>query len=319
MIEINIKPGEVVDLPVVGDAPRQVHVFEEPSIYAIKAAVAAKRPLLVRGEPGTGKTQLARAAAKALGWAFVPKAIDARSEASDLMYEMDAITRLGEAQITGVLNIKEESVLREKLAQKRFIKPGPLWWAFDWASAKEQSELVGDHLPDLQDQGNPYEGCVLLIDEIDKADSDLPNGLLTAFGSGYFQVPGIEKPIRRSKKPLLAIITTNEERALPDAFLRRCLVHHLEFPKGDKIIEFFVDRGRAHFSAQKVSQGVLQKAAEQVKTDREHLLALNLAAPGLAEYLDLIRALINMERTAEKQLSLLSEIQGFVLKKHPEV
>ena len=68
MIEINIKPGEVVDLPVVGDAPRQVHVFEEPSIYAIKAAVAAKRPLLVRGEPGTGKTQLARAAAKALGW-----------------------------------------------------------------------------------------------------------------------------------------------------------------------------------------------------------------------------------------------------------
>lgn len=72
MTYLKIKPGTVIDLPVVGKAPRQVHVFEETSIDAINAAIAAKRPLLVRGEPGTGKTQLARAAAKALGWVFVP-------------------------------------------------------------------------------------------------------------------------------------------------------------------------------------------------------------------------------------------------------
>lgn len=316
MIHLNIKPGTKIELPVVGDAPRQVHVFEETSIDAINAAIAAKRPLLVRGEPGTGKTQLARAAAKALGWVFIPRVIDSRSEAADLLYTLDAVTRLGEAQVTASLKEQSEAKVRELLAEKNFIYPGPLWWAFDWASAREQANLAGVEAPYLQDGGDPQKGCVLLIDEIDKADSDLPNGLLAAFGNGYFQVPGVKKLILRDNKPLLAVITTNEERALPDAFLRRCLVLHLKFAEGEKLIDFFVGRGRAHFS--QVDQRVLTEAAQQVRQDREHWLKLDLPAPGLAEYLDLVRALVEQGKSVEEQLKLLARIKDFVLKKHPE-
>ena len=175
MTHLKIKPGTKIDLPVIGDAPQQVHVFEETSIDAANAAIAAKRPLLVRGEPGTGKTQLARAVAKALGWTYVPTIIDARTEASDLLYHLDAVTRLGEAQVTAALGIKNENQVRKLLAEWNFVQPGPVWWAFDWDSALKQAELVGIKPPNQQDGGDPAKGCVLLIDEIDKADADLPN------------------------------------------------------------------------------------------------------------------------------------------------
>jgi len=316
MSYLKIKPGTKLTLAVIGDAPEQVHVFEAETIDAVNAAIAAKRPLLVRGEPGTGKTQLARAAAKALGWAFVSCTIDARSEAPDLLYYLDAVTRLGEAQITAALRKDDEREVRELLAEKRFIHPGPLWWTFSWESAREQAELVGIDPPHQPDKGKPEDGCVLLIDEIDKADADLPNGLLEAFGSGRFQPPGVEKAVTRSSRPLLVVITTNEERALPDAFLRRCLVLHLKFPQGQALETFFIDRGKAHFP--KVAQPVLAKAAEQVRADREYWQQLNLAAPGLAEYLDLIRAVVEQEAAEKGQLELLERINHFMLKKHPE-
>ncbi|MCB0260788.1 MAG: AAA family ATPase, partial [Calditrichaeota bacterium] len=263
-----------------------------------------------------GKTQLARAAAKALGWAFVSCTIDARSDAADLLYQLDAVTRLGEAQITAALKKDDEREVRELLAEKRFIQPGPVWWAFSWESALEQAELVGVKPPPQLDQGKPEAGCVLLIDEIDKADADLPNGLLEAFGSGRFQPPGVDNPVTRSDRPLLMVITTNEERALPDAFLRRCLVLHLNFPEGEALEAFFIDRGKAHFS--EVTRVVLENAARQVRADREHWQQLNLAAPGLAEYLDLIRAVTRQESDEKDQLKLLERINHFMLRKHPE-
>lgn len=317
MIPLNIEPGTTYHLAVMGQAPSQVHVFEATAIDAINAAIAAKRPLLVRGEPGTGKTQLARAAAKALDWAFVSCTIDSRSEAAGLLYHLDAVTRLGEAQIIGALPKREEKDVRELLAEKRFIHPGPLWWAFNWQSAQAQAELVGMAPPHQPDAGKPDQGCVLLIDEIDKADADLPNGLLAAFGDGCFQPPGIEEPVERSDKPLLVVITTNEERALPDAFLRRCLVLHLKFPEGEALERFFIDRGKAHFP--QAAPDVLSLAAEQVRIDREHCQQMGLAAPGLAEFLDLIRAVIEQEKSTETQKQLLRRIKKFVLKKHPEV
>ncbi len=317
MTRLKIDEEKTVELATPKGSPRQVHVFEKDSIKAVNAAIAAKRPLLVRGEPGTGKTQLARAAAKELGWAFVSSTIDSRSEASDLLYHFDAVTRIGNAQIAGALGIRDEEKVRALLNKPNFIHPGPVWWAFDWGSALEQATRVNATVPVQHDEGDAEKGCVLLIDEIDKADPDLPNGLLEAFGSGSFKPEGLEDLVERKLEELLVIITTNEERALPDAFLRRCLVLQLSLPTKDLLVDFFIKRGGKHF--RRASKEVLREAAILTRADREHWQKLDLAAPGLAEYLDLVRAVTTQEkRSVKRQLALLEEIAKFTLKKHPE-
>jgi len=323
MEKLTIKPGDFVEMTSYGDVPRQVHLFDATTIDAVNAALAAKRPLLVRGEPGTGKTQLARAAAKALGWAYIHTTIDSASNASDLRYRIDAVTRLGEAQVMAALYSgavhsanDSETEVRKRLDEKRFVCPGPLWWAFDWFSAKTQAAEVKMEAPPQIDNGNPDNGCVLLIDEIDKADADLPNGLLEAFGNCRFHPPAIEKPVCKGNRPLLVVITTNEERALPDAFLRRCLVLLLKIDENN-LIEFLVDRGKVHFG-ETVDESVLREAAKQLEIDRKKWKSMNLCAPGLAEYLDLVRAVTELADTTKKRLAMLETIKKFVLKKHPE-
>ncbi|MFQ5628368.1 MAG: hypothetical protein ACE5I1_06385 [bacterium] len=120
-----------------------------------------------------------------------------------------------------------------------------------------------------------------------------------------------------AKRPLLVVITTNEERALPDAFLRRCLVLQLKLEDGKQLVDFFVRRGKAHFGDD-FDEDVLREAAEQVKADREHWQEKNLAAPGLAEFLDLIRAVSEQTKKPDEQKKLLKRIKRFMLKKHPE-
>ena len=329
MIHLDIQPDTIVDLPSPGKAPGQCHVFDEKSIDAVNAALAAQRPLLLRGEPGTGKTQLARAAAKCLNWAFISRTLDAKCEADDLFYKMDAVSRLGEAQIIGALgaavkkksgdpqenNADPQQDIRAQLAESRFLHPGPMWWAFNWPSAARQAQIVRDDPPSQWDDGEHDKGCVLLIDEIDKADHDVPNGLLEAFGNGRFHPLAMDEAVVRNDKPLLIIVTTNEEKALPDAFLRRCLVHHLCFEKGEALDRQLVKHGRAHFP--KVADNVLSEAARQLRKDREKWLDKNMPAPGMAEYLDLVRAVSEMKSSSDEQLALLQEIKDFVLKKHP--
>ncbi|HEX3019617.1 MAG TPA: AAA family ATPase [Chitinispirillaceae bacterium] len=320
MIYFTIKAGEAVELPATGNIPRQVHLFNEDSINAVNAALAANRPLLVRGEPGTGKTQLARAVAKELGWAYVHESIDSSSVASDLLYRADSITRLGEAQVMA-LSLKNEekdhvAAVRAILDEKQFIHPGPLWWAFNWELAQKQATIVRTESPPQPDGGDYNKGCVLLIDEIDKADTDLPNGLLEAFGNGRFRPPAFDKPIFKNDRPLLVVITTNEERSLPDAFLRRCLVLLLKVDE-DTLIDFLVARGKAHFDGD-IDEIVLREAAVQLQEDRIFWKAKNLCAPGVAEYLDLVRAVKNMISDTGEQMAILRKIKKFVLKKHPE-
>jgi MoxR-like ATPase len=157
---------------------------------------------------------------------------------------------------------------------------------------------------------------VVLVDEIDKADPAVPNGLLDALGHGRFDVPG-DKPVvmDRARRPLV-VITTNEERALPDAFLRRCLVLHLALP-GERaaLVEELVARGRAHF--RECPAAVLAAAAELLADDREKMRERDLAPPGLAEYIDLLCAVIEQRASEEEQLVLLQRISKFALQKHP--
>jgi MoxR-like ATPase len=314
---LETEPGTVVSLPARGAFPAQVHVLEAEEIGAVNAAMAARRPLLVRGEPGTGKSQLAAAAARALGCVFISKVIDAATEPRDLLWSFDGVSRLAEAQVQGVLRGRSEEELRERLDERRFVAPGPLWWAFDWGSAVAQAGEVHQPEPPQWPGADPELGAVLLIDEIDKADSSVPNGLLESLGSGQLHPPGLAEPVvMREGKPPLVVITTNEERALPDAFLRRCLVLHLALPADpEQLISWLVARGRAHFSD--CAPAVLQRAAELLATDRTAARDQGLCPPGQAEYLDLLRAVTGQAEDEQGQIDLLQLISGYTFRKHP--
>ncbi len=299
-----------------GSVPEQVHVFEQASVDALNAALAARRPLLVRGEPGIGKSQLARAAAKVLGRAFVQYVVDARTESRDLLWHFDAVTRLADAQLGATLD-EDPHRFRQRLVVQNYVHPGPLWWVFDWQGARRQAELVGDPQPPQLDGGNPDQGCTLLIDEIDKAESDVPNGLLEALGAGQFTPLGRATAVTAGQMPPLVVVTTNEERALPDAFVRRCLVLFLKLPEGrDDLLRVLVARGRAHFPG--ADDCVLHQAANLLADDRDVARReQRTPLPGQAEYLDLVRAVLELAPDDPKgQRTTLDTIAGFALRKH---
>jgi MoxR-like ATPase len=307
-------------LPRLGSWPDSVHIFDQDSAYALAAAEAARRPLLVRGEPGTGKSQLARAAAVARQRLFLSVVVNARTTAQDLQWQFDAVGRLGEAQL---LAQAQDPRLRQYLHPRRFLSPGPLWWALDWHSAQAQWQECTSPLepvPSPPEGWQPAHGSVVLIDEIDKADTDLPNGLLETLGNGDFTVPYLRASVRQAaESPLpLVIITTNEERELPAAFLRRCLVLPLALPEEKTaLLAYLCSRGAAHFGAQ-CAATVQQRTAELVWEDRTRALAQALPPPGQAEYLDLLRAVAGLASTPEEQLRWIEEIGRFVLRKSPE-
>src|SRR5271169_5214487 len=163
---------------------------------AVNAAIALERPLLVKGEPGTGKTQLAFEVAEALNAPLITWHVKSTTKAQQGLYEYDAVTRLRDSQL-GDVRVKDV---------KNYIKKGKLWDAFDMA-----------------------ERPVLLIDEIDKADIEFPNDLLLELDRMEFFVYETGETIKAAARPMV-MITSNNEKELPDAFLRRCFFHYIRFP-----------------------------------------------------------------------------------------
>ncbi|HSH50081.1 MAG TPA: MoxR family ATPase [Halomonas sp.] len=178
--------------------------FESTSTYvateslkqAVNAAVVLERPLLIKGEPGTGKTRLAEELAASLDTQLITWHIKSSTKATQGLYEYDAVSRLRDSQlgVEGVENVAN------------YIKPGKLWEAF------------------TADQR-----VVLLIDEVDKADIEFPNDLLQELDRMAFHVHETNQTISAEHRPII-VITSNNEKELPDAFLRRCFFHYIEFP-----------------------------------------------------------------------------------------
>ncbi len=310
-----------LQLPPYGSWPESVHQFDEDSINALKTALAAQRPLLLRGDPGTGKSQLARAAAIALKRLFIYDVINAHTESQDLLWRFDAVGRLAEAQsLQGQTCTEEER--KVVLDSKRYISPGPLWWALSWQSAnavyqKSQYQLIAPEKPEGWQQAN---GSVLLIDEIDKANVELPNGLLEILGNNAVSIPWLKTTIGGKEcVPPLVVITTNEERELPAAFVRRCLVLNLELPTDDiKFLEIMVERGRLHYGKQ-CSPTICEKAARQLLTDRREGRDKGITnLPGQAEYLDMLRALALLGKDEAEQDVMLDKIAQFTFRKYPK-
>ena len=298
-------------LPAFGGLRESVHLFDPDSILAIDAALACGRPLLIRGEPGVGKSQLARAAAQALGRVFVSRFVDARTEAHDLLWFYDAVTRLAEAQVQ-----RQAGQVGDALARINFVQPGPLWWALNWDDATQQAIVTKTPKPAIAKDCAAEKGVVLLIDEIDKAESSVPNGLLEALGHGTFTVPGREQPVSAEGPTPLVILTSNEDRSLPDAFVRRCVVLPLRLPgPRQELLDWLVQRGQAH-RPDLDAKTVLIPAAEQVADDRKKAEDDDVCAPGLAEYVDLLQALT--EGGSEGAKDRIAKLAPFFLRKHAD-
>ena len=175
------------------------YVVTEELMSAVNAAVTVGRPLLIKGEPGTGKTQLAEEVARALDRPLFDWHVKSTSKAQQGLYEYDAVSRLRDSQL-GDARVHEI---------RNYIVPGKLWEAFN---------------ADVQP--------VLLIDEIDKADIEFPNDLLRELDRMEFYVYETRELVRARHRPII-IITSNNEKELPDAFLRRCFFHYIRFPDAE--------------------------------------------------------------------------------------
>lgn len=307
-----------ITLPAYGSWSESVHQFDTDSINVLKTALAARRPVLLRGDPGTGKSQLAHAAAVALNRLFVYEVVNAHTEGQDLLWKFDAVGRLAEAQ--ALQGNETEDRRKELLDTKRYISPGVLWWALCWKTASDtyQNSQYQLTCPEKPTDWEQADGSVILIDEIDKANAELPNSLLEILGNNAIDIPWLKQTIGgRDSVPPLVIITTNEERELPAAFVRRCLVLNLNLPKDDDtLISLLVKRGELHFG-NKCSEGIRQLAAKQLVRDRNLAKDKGVTPPGQAEYLDMLRALSVLGKTSDEQEAMLNQINKFVLRKYP--
>ncbi len=309
MSKLTVEPGQRIPLPSP-TFPERAHVFDDGELGALNAALAARRPLLLCGKPGTGKSQIAEAAAAVLGWPIVSYTVDGRTEPRDLLYEVDFVLRLAEAQLHGAIPGATVNEVRAKLALREFTRPGPLWWAFEWQSAADLELAVDRDHPDGWKPGN---GCVVLIDEIDKADAEVPNGLLEALGQGHFDVMGGRIEVGKDVQPPLVIVTTNEERELPDAFVRRCFVHALRLPVERKdFLEVLVRRGQAHFP--EIAESVMLSAANLLFDARQDSPD-GAAMPGMAEYFDVLRVLQYSGLEEAEQRDHVAELKRFTFDK----
>ena len=264
--------------------------FEGTSAYvatddlkvAVNAAITLERPLLVKGEPGTGKTVLALEIAKSLNAPLIEWHVKSTTKALQGLYEYDAVSRLRDSQL-GDERVRDI---------RNYIKRGKLWDAF-----------VAEERP------------VLLIDEIDKADIEFPNDLLQELDRMEFYVYETDETIKAAVRPVV-IITSNNEKELPDAFLRRCFFHYIRFPD-EETMRAIID---VHYPG--IKQKLVQEAL-RIFYDMRKVPGLK-KKPSTSELLDWLKLLLNEDMTPEMlrerdPRKLIPPLHGALLKNEQDV
>ena len=252
------------------------YVVTDELMHAVNVSMALQKPLLIKGEPGTGKTMLAESISSALGKKLIIWNIKSTTKAQDGLYVYDTVQRLYDSQF-GEGNVADIG---------KYIKLGKLGEAF---TSEEQT--------------------VLLIDEIDKADLEFPNDLLWELDKMEFYINETKETIKTKQRPIV-IITSNAEKELPDAFLRRCIFHYIEFPDQDKMKEII----KVHFN--RVEEKLLTQAMEAFYWIRE--MKEIQKKPSTSELLDWLQALMLSGISVDK---IKSEIPfaGVLLKKNQDI
>ncbi|MDX8349721.1 MoxR family ATPase [Cognatiyoonia sp. IB215446] len=257
------------------------YVATEDLTMAVNAAVTLERPLLVKGEPGTGKTELARQVSAALGLPMIEWHIKSTTKAQQGLYEYDAVSRLRDSQL-GDERVHDVA---------NYIKQGKLWQAFA-ADGK----------------------VVLLIDEIDKADIEFPNDLLQELDRMEFHVYETGETVKALHRPIV-IITSNNEKELPDAFLRRCFFHYIRFPDADTMRQIV----EVHHPG--IKAALLTTALTQFYEIRE--TAGLKKKPSTSEVLDWLKLLLAEDLSAEDLkrdgANALPKLHGALLKNEQDV
>ena len=257
------------------------YVATQDLMLAVNAAITLKRPLLVKGEPGTGKTELARQIASALGTELIEWHVKSTTKAQQGLYEYDAVSRLRDSQL-GDERFNDIA---------NYIRRGKLWEAF---SAERR--------------------IVLLIDEIDKADIEFPNDLLQELDRMEFHVYETGETVRARQRPIV-IITSNNEKELPDAFLRRCFFHYIRFPDTETL-QKIVD---VHYPG--IKQNLVRAALTRFYEIRE--VPGIKKKPSTSEALDWIRLLVADDVSPEDlradAKNALPKLHGALLKNEQDV
>ena len=262
-------------------ASTKSYVATDDLSVAVNAAVTLERPLLVKGEPGTGKTELAREVARSLGMEIIEWHIKSTTRAQQGLYEYDAVSRLRDSQLG------EEKVHDVG----NYIRQGKLWQAF-----------------------TTDKRVVLLIDEIDKADIEFPNDLLQELDRMEFHVYETGEMVAAKHRPVV-IITSNNEKELPDAFLRRCFFHYIRFPDMDTMRQIV----ELHYPG--IKNALLTTALTQFYEIREQ--AGLKKKPSTSEVLDWLKLLLAEDLSAEDLksggASALPKLHGALLKNEQDV
>ena len=254
----------------------QDYVVTEELMNAVNVAIALKKPLLIKGEPGTGKTMLAQSIAEALGIDLLVWSIKSTTKAQEGLYTYDTVQRLYDSQF-GEGDVKDIG---------RYVKLGRMGESF-----------VADTPP------------VLLIDEIDKADLEFPNDLLWELDKMEFYIPETKETIVAKNRPIV-IITSNAEKELPDAFLRRCIFHYIAFPDKDKMEEIV----KVHYG--NVEKTLIDNAIEAFYKLREMKDLQKL--PSTSELLDWLQALMLGGVDVAKIVEEIPYV-GVLLKKNQDI